>query len=116
MHLGAFRSSYLLSVYVCAGGDASFLSKRIFFLALIADSDLLGFALASVCLCNLLALRREISIQNVVLYFLAVIGSLQLVAFLTVREVQSEGGAQPKFNLAPPAVAPGLGIVVATGI
>ena len=42
-------------------------------LALIAHSDLLGFALASVCLCNLLALRREISIQNVVLYFLAVI-------------------------------------------
>ena len=42
-------------------------------LALIADSDLLGFALAGVCLCNLLALRREISIQNVVLYFLAVI-------------------------------------------
>ena len=42
-------------------------------LALIAHSDLLGFALASVCLCNLLALRRETSIQNVVLYFLAVI-------------------------------------------
>ena len=85
-------------------------------LAWIADSDLLGFALAGVCLCNLLALRREISIQNVVLYFLAVIWSLQLVAFLTVREVQTEGGAQPKFNLAPPAVAAGLGIVVTTGI
>ena len=117
VHLGAFRSSYLLSVYVCAGGDASwFVKKRLFMFWLWLDSDLLGFALASVCLCNLLALRREISIQNVVLYFLAVIWSLQLVAFLTVREVQSEGGAQPKFNLAPPAVAPGLGIVVTKGI
>ena len=38
------------------------------------------------------------------------------MAFLTVREVQTEGGAQPKFNLAPPAVAAGLGIVVTTGI
>ena len=117
VHLGAFRSSYLLSVYVCAGGDASwFVKKRLFMFWLWLDSDLLGFALAGVCLCNLFALKREISIQNVVLYFLAVIWSLQLVAFLTVREVQSEGGAQPKFNLAPPAVAPGLGIVVATGI
>ena len=64
-----------MSVCVCAGGDASFLSKKKLFYvsAVIADSDLLGFALAGVCLCNLLALRREISIQNVVLYFLAVI-------------------------------------------
>ena len=60
--------SHISNPYVIICQKATF-----YVLVLIADSDLLGFALAGVCLCNLLALRREISIQNVVLYFLAVI-------------------------------------------